>query len=49
MKGFGLGGAIELFPIPTSAPQLGQESVWYVIPSVWYGAYKICLAVNPKE
>ena len=39
-----LGGPIELFLVPASAPRLV-----YVLSCMWNGAYKRTLAVNRKE
>ena len=43
------GGPIELFLIPASAPQLVQQSLWYVLSYLWDGKYKRTLAANQKE
>ena len=38
------GGSIELFLIPSSAPRLVKQTLLYVLPCLWDGAYKISLA-----
>ena len=38
-----MGGPVELFLVPASAPRL------YVLSCLWDGAYKRTLAVNQKE
>ena len=43
------GGPIELFLVPASAPRLVYQMPWYVLSSLWDGAYKIIIAVNRKE
>ena len=40
------GGSIELFLVPASDP---RQRPWYVLSSLWDGAYKRILAVNRKE
>ena len=44
-----LGGPIELFLVPASAPRLVKQRLWYVLSCLWDGAYERTLAVNRKE
>ena len=43
------GGPMELFLIPSSAPQLVYQTLWYVLFCLWDGAYKRTLAANQTE
>ena len=43
------GGPIELFLVPSSAPLLVQQTLRYVLPCLWDGAYKRIVAANQKE
>ena len=43
------GEPIELFLVPASASRLEQQRPWYVLSSLWDGAYKRTLAANRKE
>ena len=43
------GGRIELFLVLASIPQPVYQSPWYVLSSLWHGAYKKSLAANRKE
>ena len=42
-------GPIELFLVPASASQMVKQRLWYVLSSLWDGAYKGSLAANRKE
>ena len=44
-----IGGPIELFLVPASAPRLVQQRPWYVLSCLWDDAYKRTLAANWKE
>ena len=44
-----LGGPIELFLVPASAPRFVYQRPWYVLSCLWDEAYKRILAANWKE
>ena len=43
------GRPIELFLVPSSAPRLVSQRLWYVLSCLWDDGYKITLAANQKE
>ena len=42
-------GPIELFLVPSSAPRLVSQRLWYVLSCLWDSAYKRTLSANQKE
>ena len=40
---------MELLIIPSSAPRLVQQRLWYVLTCLWTGEYKRSLAANQNE